>query len=77
MTTIMKDKKGNVLSAAADTTYHQDGTGPRDADGALIVEGDDRGLSTERVESAKRALGAATPSTPAAASPATAANTEA
>ena len=77
MTTITKDKKGNVLSAAADTNYHADGTGPRKADGVLIVDGADQGLSTERVESAKRALGSATPSTPAAATPATAANTEA
>ncbi len=73
MTTITKDKKGNVLSAAADTNYHADGTGPRNADGVLIVDGADQGISRENAQATKRA----TPSTPAAASPATAAKTEA
>ncbi len=77
MTTITKDKKGNVLNAPADTTYHADGTGPRNSDGELIVDSADQGIASERTEGIKRAIGTATPSTASVATPATTAKTEA
>ena len=36
MSTVKKDRDGNVLEEVPGTAYHKDGTGPRDADGKLI-----------------------------------------
>lgn len=36
MSTIIKDKDGNVLQEIPGTKYHPDGTGPRDATGKPI-----------------------------------------
>lgn len=36
MSTVKKDRDGNVLEETPGTKYHPDGTGPRNADGSLI-----------------------------------------
>lgn len=66
MSQIIKDKNGKVLSIS-DTEYHEDGTGPRDASGALIMpeaaSEDASGLSPDRVEEFKRQIFPGSPAT--------------
>lgn len=38
MSTVFKDKHGRTVRTVQDTTYHPDGTGPRDADGKPITD---------------------------------------
>ena len=38
MSQIIKDKHGKVVSTSPDTRYHEDGTGPRDANGVPILQ---------------------------------------
>ena len=40
MSTIYKDKNGKVIKTEPDTQYHEDGPGPRDKDGNLVINGD-------------------------------------
>lgn len=53
MTTITKSKKGEVLTTT-DTGYHADGTGPRDASGALLTSREPEGLTSASVSEMKK-----------------------
>ena len=60
MSQIIKDKDGKVLKTMPDTGYHNDGTGPRDANGVLIAptadEADAGGIEPAVVEEIKSRL---------------------
>lgn len=55
MTTIIKTINGEVVSAT-DTAYHQDGTGPRDANGVLLSTREPEVLSAAQADQIKARL---------------------
>ena len=55
MTTIIRNSKGEVVSAT-DTGYHPDGTGPRDANGALLSSREPEGLPSAQVAEIKKSV---------------------
>lgn len=47
MSTVIKDRHGKTVREVQDTTYHPDGTGPRDADGRPISENEPAGIEPD------------------------------